>query len=129
MQYLTLALAIAGFIAPGIATPNQGVDLDTRASQYSWSVTKWNFCRGNSEYDYTFNVQGPKQGTTPGFKASCSGITQGGYKGCKVTSHQGEYIPTVSANVNIVGGTPRLFVRLEYTDSAGQVRPQHPSFW
>lgn len=117
MQYLTLVLAIASLIVPGIAMPDPSFDLDTRAPQYTWTVTKWNFCHGNNEYDYSFNVQGPKEGTTPGFKASCSGISQGGYRDCTVTQHQGKYTPTVSANVNIVNGVPRVFVRLEYTDS------------
>ena len=118
MQYLTIALAFAGLAA---STPVPA-ELETRAT-YQWSVTKWMYSRGQSAYDYSFTVQGPKSGNTPGFIALCDGVNVGGYAPCTIQAHQGTYLPNVSANVNnVVDPTdpndtiPKVLVKLSYTD-------------
>ena len=121
MQYLAIAVALSALLVPSLAAPAQTASEAT--DDYQWSVTKWQFGRGQSAYDYSFNVAGAKNGKVPGFTASCSGTQVGGYTVCTLNSSDGKFTPTISANVNIVqdpnnpnDNIPRVFVQETYTD-------------
>ena len=120
MQYLTLAVALSGLLAPALAAP---APASSATDDYSWSVTKWQFGRGSDAYDYSFTVSASRDGKNPGFTADCTGTQKGGFKECSVLPEGAHSIPTISANVNIVTDPnnpddtiPRVFVREVYTD-------------
>ena len=69
MQYLTIAAALSALLAPALAAP---VASASTSDGYVWSVSKFQFSRGQSEYDYSFTVSGPQDGKTPGFTATCT---------------------------------------------------------
>ena len=116
MHLIAIAITAATSISPSLAIPGAAA-----AKAYTWSVTKWSFCHGQSVYDYSFTVKGAQNGGIPAFKATCSGTQQGGYKAC--TSANGV---SVSANVNIVtdpndpnDNIPRVFVQMNYVYEEG----------
>ena len=118
MQYTTIAVALFGLLGSSMAAPTADA-----ADDYSWSVTKWSFSRGQTAYDYSFSVSGPQDGKTPGFTATCSGTQKGGYKECSILPvGTASAVPTVYANVNIVTDPndpndtiPRVFVKETWT--------------
>lgn len=124
MRLTTLPLAVIG---TALASPSpEPLPAATAPTPYTWSVTKWSFCRGATAYDYSITVTGATNGGTPAFTAKCSGTQKGSYKPCSVLSVNGAPVPNVDANVNIVvdpknpnDSIPRVFVRTTYTDTQG----------
>jgi len=123
MHAITIAAALAGLVLPAtMAAPV--VDSTT---QYEWTVTKWQFSRGESEYDYSFSVSGPQDGSVPGFSATCSGAAQSGFQACSILPvGTASSVPTVLAKVKIVqdpsdpnDNIPRVVVRETWEDNNG----------
>jgi hypothetical protein len=123
MHAIALAAALAGLLLPAaMAAP-----VVDGTAQYEWTVTKFQFSRGQEEYDYSFSVSGPQDGTVPGFTASCSGPAQNGFQPCSILPVGGHSsVPTVLANVKIVqdpsnpdDNIPRVVVRETWSDKKG----------
>ena len=123
MHAITVAAALASLLLPAtMAAPV----VDSTA-QYEWNVTKWQFSRGQSEYDYSFSVTGPQDGTVPGFSATCSGAAQSGFQACSILPvGTASSVPTVLAKVKIVqdpnnpnDNIPRVVVRETWQDKNG----------
>ena len=123
MQIFTLTLALAGLITSSIAAPTPEADsvLEARAGGYTWSVSKWRFERGDNDYDYSFKVSGSNYQDNIGFAALCSGTNSGGAVDCTVLHHKGPYVPSVSSDTKIVGGSPKVTVTESWTDDEGCV--------
>ncbi len=120
MQYFTIAAALSALMAMTSAAP-----VISGETEYQWSVSKWQYSRGEDSYDYSFSVTGPQDGKTPGFTATCSGAAMSGFNECTIlpeaTGHAA--IPTILAKVkNVVDPenpndtVPRVFVRETYTN-------------
>ena len=124
MQYLTVAVALTGFLVPAFAAPSPA---SSATEDYHWSVSKWQFSRGSDAYDYSLTVTGDQDGKTPGFTATCSGEAGEGFEECSILPVGGHSaIPTILAKVKIVAdpsdpndNIPRVFVRETYTDKKG----------
>lgn len=78
MHFSTLLLAASGFTGFALAVPTAEA---AAAAGYTWSVSKWFFCAQEDDtetYDYSFIIEGKRNGAIPKFKATCSGIQVGG---------------------------------------------------
>ena len=123
MHAIALTAALVGqLLTSAIAAP-----VADSTSQYEWTVTKFQFSRGQEEYDYSFSVSGPQDGTVPGFSATCSGAAQRGFQASSVVQiGTSSSVPTFLAKVKIVqdpsdpnDNIPRVVVRETWEDSEG----------
>lgn len=77
MRFTTLVVAASGLMGSALAIPT--ADAAAAAAAYNWSVSKWAFCADEDDvYNYSFNIEGKKNGAIPKFKATCTGTQTGG---------------------------------------------------
>ena len=108
MRFSALAVAVAALSGPTIANPIEG-----RAASPDWSITKFSFCRGDSSYKYSFNVQGGADAHTPAFFGTCIGTNGHVYLQC-TSNPTGDQNFNLFAKTKIINGVPRVKIETWY---------------
>jgi len=88
MQFLTIALAATGLIAPSLAAPLS--ERSVAPAGYEWNVSQWTAGCGDEDCTFSFLVKAPQNGNIPQFSARCKGTDNGDFIGCKILSSSQE---------------------------------------